>query len=402
MNLKKSAKLKVIEELKEQNLITTSEYDSICSHYKFEREKNPDKLVNNLIGLAVFFIAISIITIFAINWEEFGITTRAILSYIPLFILIGIFGFTVFEKDDAKRNTKKIILSIFAPIAIIASNALIDQTFQIQTTFYDIIVNSMWAFIPIVIYTLKPPALFLFGLGVIFSINSAESTILAQSIFVIISILLNGYMWYKDKTRKATYNMSVLNGALIINFLATNDIINLFEVMISIFAVLEILQLIYKEKVMRLYSSITFVFEVVIIIFGLFENIEPEYSIVTALILLLVQTGLFIYNKSFKDVVNISALLIVVSILLGNQLLFNILLLLISAGYFYQGYNEGNNSRSMRGVSLVTIWGLSKLVTSELSFEEKSVLFIVIGIIFIIISKIVKKKMGVAKNEESK
>lgn len=394
---KKKIQMDMLNDLYENNLINYELYETIKGRYEIGGEKKKSNLSNNLVGLGILFIALSMITIFAINWTSLGMLVRAFLSFVPLLITVVITWFTVFENDDKKKKLKKNILSIFAPIAIIASNALIDQTFQIQTSAEEIILNSLWTFIPIFLYTFNVPGLIVFLFGTFYGVVEDMSVLILP-----VSIAINVYEYLRNKNSQKTYFMTVINLFLLWYSLAQNGILEEAGVVFAIGMFLEFLLTIYKERGKRLYNLFLWFFEVAFLFFC-FVTEENDYSNVSMWISVVMYVALFIYNKSYKNVRNISLLLIMFGMFILNAMLSNVIFLAISGMYLYKGNELANNKTSVRGLTLATLWGLSKLFTSDISFEGKSMLFLCFGVGFIIVAKLLnKKESAVVVNEEDK
>ena len=156
-----------LEELNRENIIST-EQTLKAKEYFSNFKKEGTSITTIITAIGILLVALSMITIFAFNWDNLSKEIKIVLAFIPL-ILTAVMLFFTMKKDDTKL---KLYTSIFAPIAIIASNSLISQIFHIQTEIYEILFLCLLMFLPIAIILRNRVSVTIYGLGCIQYISS--------------------------------------------------------------------------------------------------------------------------------------------------------------------------------------------------------------------------------------
>ena len=125
-----------LTELVDNNIISNEQYAASKDYFKNVKNENKS-IVTIFLSIGVLLIALSIITLFAVNWDSISKPAKVVISFIPITIT-SVMLYLAMYKDDKKL---KLYTSIFAPISILATNSLISQIFHIQTEIYELILN---------------------------------------------------------------------------------------------------------------------------------------------------------------------------------------------------------------------------------------------------------------------
>ena len=131
-------------ELNENNIISEEQYKNAKDY--FNNQTKPGKsIITIFTSIGFLLVALSVITLFAMNWEVISKEFKVIISFIPI-VITAIMMFFSMKKEDKQI---KLYTSIIAPISILATNSLITQVFHIQTEIYEMFFTSLLMFMPI-------------------------------------------------------------------------------------------------------------------------------------------------------------------------------------------------------------------------------------------------------------
>jgi len=133
--------------------ITSDQADRITRHYE-EAEQEPAYSLAFILlsGLAALLVGSGLILIVAYNWSDFDRSLRTLISLIPLFLGLGIFGWAFFRKPEqvAWRESG----SAFLMLMLAASLGLIAQTYRIMTEPAPFVLSWLLLSIPL-LYALR-------------------------------------------------------------------------------------------------------------------------------------------------------------------------------------------------------------------------------------------------------
>ena len=114
----------------ENGILTEEVAQNLKNHYGEVTEKPSYNLAFLLMSvLGAVLIGAGIIAIFAYNWEDFSRTTRTVLSFLPLLVAQGVYGYTFFKKRDSMAWVEA--SSGFLMLMLAACLALLNQTYHI-------------------------------------------------------------------------------------------------------------------------------------------------------------------------------------------------------------------------------------------------------------------------------
>lgn len=192
---------KELPELVSQGVLSSESSENLHKHYG--EVKNTDKrwFVIMLCGvLGVLLIGLGIISIIAHNWEQLSRTVRGVISILPL-LLGQMFALSVLIKWPASHALKE-ASGTFLSLMVGASIALISQTYNIPGDTADFILIWMLLILPIV-YLLQAaiPAAF-FAVGIVswagYVTNSPMQSIL---FWPLLALIVPYFIWslYQEK-----------------------------------------------------------------------------------------------------------------------------------------------------------------------------------------------------------
>ena len=129
-----------------------------------------------------------------------------------------------------------------------------------------------------------------------------------------------------------------------------------------------------------------------------------EFGVDTLFITLL--TAVFIYlSKAYKDPKEFFVFISIVLIQytkMPEDILFIFINIITFAFSIYKiviGTKNNSYHEIKSGISIILLLVLFRFITSDLSFMQKSILFLIAGAIFIISANVIKKRIGGKKDE---
>lgn len=396
-------------ELTKNDIISNEQYSNAKEYFNNEKENRSITTIFTAIG--VLLIALSIITLFPINWANISKEIKIIVSFIPI-ITTSILLY-LYMKDQNKKM--QIYTSIFAPISIIATNSLIAQIFHIQTEIYELIFISVIMFLPIAFILRNYISIVVYGIGTIIYAFSAINLSVSENIGLFNTIILsipliiyNIVNYKKNKTDGKNIAMWAINVILVTLLLFFKEIFRPDVLLIYLYMIYFITKTIFEDNnTINKLLSFLFVEYLVIscttpFIISYAEDIKFGFD--TVFITLI--TATFIYlSKSYKEPKEyfIFLFILLLQYLKINTDILFILINIIAVAFGVYKIILGNQSNSYKqikqGVSLILLLILFRFINSDISFIEKGIMFFIAGISFIVGSNVMKKRIGGNDNE---
>lgn len=392
-------------ELAENNIISNEQYSNAKDY--FNNNKKGNKSVTTIFGaIGVFLIALSIITLFAVNWGNISKEIKVIISFVPIFITSVMLY--LYMKDENKKM--QLYTSIFAPISILATNSLIAQIFHTQTEIYELIFTSLLMFLPIAFILRNYISIIVYGVGTIIYafavIESSGSEIIGLVNTFIISaplIIYNIINYMNNKEDGKNIVMWILNVTLVTLFMFFNEIFRADVLLIYLYMIYFITRTIFKEdNSLNKLLSILFMGYLIISCINPFmvsyvENIE--FGIDTMFIT--VAIAIFIYlSKAYKSPKEYFIFLFIVLLQYSKMdadILF-VLINIIAVAFGVYKIIIGNKNNSFKqikqGVAIILTLILFRFINADISFMGKSIMFLIAGISFMIGANVMKKRIG--------
>lgn len=396
-------------ELVNNDIISSEQYTNAKEYYHNKKENKSIATIFGAIG--IFLMALSIITLFAINWGNISKGIKVIISFIPLVIT------SVMLYIYMTKNNKKIQLytSIFAPIGIIATNSLITQVFHIQTEIYELIFTSLIMFLPIAFILRNYVSIIVYGVGTIiyaFAVidSSVSENIALLKIFLISLplIIYNIKNYINDSKDGKNTIMWIVNISLVTLFIFFKEIFRPDVFLIYLYMIYFITQTLFdKDNILNRILSLLFMGYLIISCttsFMVSYAKEIEFGFDTIFITIL--TAIFIYlSKSYKNPKEYFIFLFIFFLQytrMDADVLFVFINIIAIAWGVYKiviGIQRSSYKEIKQGVSVILLLILFRFVNSDISFMGKSIMFLIAGTSFMIGANVMKKRIGGEKDE---
>lgn len=394
-------------ELANNNIISKEQLEKSQNYFL---EKKSDKNLSTLFGaIGVFLIALSIITLFAMNWNDIPKGIKVIISFIPIAIS-SVMLYKYMQTEDKKLC---LYTSAFAPIAIIATNSLITQVFHMQTEIYELFFTSLLMFMPITFILRNFMAILIYGAGgVIYSfvaIESYGSEAEAISKILLIAlplIIFNVINYIKNKEDKTNVISWIANCVLLTLFLFHKELLSEESILVYLYVLyFATLTLFGNKNILSRILSFGFLGYMLLSCTSsdMLEYAE-DLTIHFDTLLLAILAGVFIYiSKAYKEPKEyfIFAFITLAQFTnLSSDLLFIIANLITIALGVYRillGNDKNLPSETKKGLAIILLVILFRFVSSDLSFGTKSIIFLISGLIFMFSGKLTNKKAIKAK-----
>lgn len=399
-------------ELTNNNIISKEQYIDATEY--FDNIKGNKSVATIFTAIGIFLFALSIITIFAVNWSIMSKTTKVIISFIPL-VITSVMLYISMYKENKKM---KLYTSIFAPVAILATNSLLSQIFHIQTEIFELIFTSLLMFLPIAFIIRNYLSIVVYGIGTIIYAFSAVDSSIPESIallkvFVVALplIIYNILNYLKNKNDYKNIIMWIMNVILITLLIFVKEIFRGDVFLIYLYMIYFVTQTLFdNNNVLNRSISKLFTFYLLIscitpemVSYAEYIDFHFDTFIITVL------TSLFIYlSKAYKNPKEYFIMLFILFIQyskLPSELLFILInIIAISLGIYkiITGNQKKSYKETKQGVYIILILISFRFVNSDISFMGKSIIFLIAGTCFMISANIMKKRMGENNNEQIK
>lgn len=395
-------------ELVTKDIISNEQYQKALNYFDTKKETKVSTIFSTI---GVLLIALSIITLFAINWESIPKELKVIISFIPL-VITAIMLFFVMIKD---KKALRIYTSIVAPISILATNSLISQVFHIQTEIFELIFTSLIMYLPIAFVLKDHISIVVYGLGTIIYVFQILDTSINENLTLLYVVLLSiplfsyNYINYKRNIGDSkNIILWVINVIIITMVLFFQEVLRGDVLILYLYMIYFITQTLFKKEngLNNFLHKLFMIFLIISCITPsmLFYVEEIEFGYDT--LFLTIITGFFIYlSKAYKNASEYFILLFILLIQyirMPEEIAFiciNLITLALGIYKIIVGNKENSYREIKKGVSLILLLILFRFVNSDLSFSTKSIIFLIAGTGFMIGSKIMKKRIGGKEDE---
>lgn len=392
-------------ELVENNIISNEQYGN-AKDYFYNNKKGNKSVTTIFSAIGVFLIALSIITLFAVNWANISKEIKVIISFIPI-IITSIMLYLYMKNENKKMQ---IYTSIFAPISILATNSLIAQIFHIQTEIYELFFTSLLMFLPIAFILRNYISIIVYGVGTIIYafavINSSVSEIIGLFNIFILSIPLVTYNiinYINDKKNGKNIVMWIINITLVTLFVFFKEFFRADVFLIYLYMIYFITKTIFEnDNILNKLLSILFIGYLIIscITPSMVSYTEDiEFGFDTIVITLVI--AIFIYlSKAYKSPKEYFIFLFILLLQYSNMnedilfVLINIIAIALGVYKIIVGNQVNSYKQIKQGVSLILLLILFRFINSDISFMSKSIMFLIAGISFMVGSNVMKKRIG--------
>ena len=397
-------------ELVNNDIISDEQYANAKQYY-YNNKKENKSIVTIFGAIGVFLMALSIITLFAINWENISKEIKVMISFVPL-VITSVMLYIYMTKKNKKMQ---LYTSIFSPIAIIATNSLIAQVFHIQTEIYELIFTSLIMFLPIVFILRNYISIIVYGAGTIIYAFAAIDSSISESIALVNIFLIdlpliiyNIKNYISDRQDGKNTLMWIVNVSLLTLLVFYKEIFRPDVIFIYLYMIYFITQTLFsKNNILNKILSLSFVGYLIIScitpeMVSLAEEIEFGFDTIFITIL----TGIFIYlSKSYKNPKEYFIFLFIFFLQytrMEEDILFVIINIITIALGVYKiiiGNQKCFYKEIKQGVFIILLLIFFRFVNSDISFMGKNIMFLIAGTSFIIGANVMKKRIGGEKDE---
>lgn len=391
-------------ELVNNEIISNEQYENAKEYYHNKRNNKSISIIFGAIG--VFLMALSIITIFAINWGDISKGIKVLISFVPL-LITSIMLYMYMIKKDKKMQ---LYTSIFAPVGIIATNSLISQVFHLQTQIYELILTSLIMFLPIAFILRNYISISVYGVGtviyafeVIDSAVSENVALLRIFLIAVPLIIYNIKNYMTDRKDGKNTIMWIVNISLVTLFVFYKEIFRPDVFLIYLYMIYFITQTLFdKENTLNRMLSLLFTGYLIISCTTPFMvSYAEKISFGFDTIFITILTAMFIYlSKAYKNPKQYFIFLFIFFLQytrMDPDVLFifaNIIAVALGVYEIIIGNQRNSYKEIKNGASLILLLILFRFVNSDISFMGKSIMFLIAGISFMIGSNMIKNRIG--------
>ena len=411
MNKKEYKNLeKSLLELVDNGIISSDQFIKAKEYYGNKKDKK--SIVTIFSSIGILLIALSIITLFAINWKSISKGIKIVVSFIPI-VITSILLYIYMVKEDRKM---RIYTSIFAPVGILATNSLLAQVFHIQSEIYELVFVSLIMFLPIAFILRNYISLIIYGVGtIIYSAiamgygSSENMELLKSCLLALPMVIFNVKNYLDDKKDGRNIVMWIINVILITLFISNKEIIREDVFLLYLYLIYLITKVLFnKENILNKIFSIGFTIYLIIscISPNMVSYVEDiEFGFDTLFITIAIAYLIYV-SKIYKDYKECCLFLFVLCMqyLKTNEYLVFIFINIITVARGILSIVFGNIDNSHKeikqGVWIILLIIAFRFFASDLSFTEKSILFLVAGTSFVVGAKLMKDRTGGGKEDE--
>lgn len=424
-----------LPELIARGILTQETADKIRQHYGEVKSVSKTTVTLIILGtIGAFLIGLGIILLLAHNWEQFSRFTRAILSFVPLVIGQGLALWVLWKRPQSSAFKEG--SATFLSLMVGASIALICQTYNIPGDAGTFILTWMFLIIPLA-YLMQaslPAAIYLIGITA-WSGTYWNNPIKAVLFWPLAAIVIPHFIW---ALRQEIYALrtTVLSLIMIICVSVATSFslgktwsgswIIIFPSLYSIFYFLGWLEIdkitTNWQRPLRLIGAIglfilafQFTFRYVWQYLGGYSyrisrdisdiSVIPDHIITLAIIATAI---LLFYDNIKRKNLTISLfgavpLLAIIAYLIKEQsivlplMIFNLYLFILSISRIITGIRSNNLAVINTGMLMLAILIIARFFDSDISFIIKGLVFIIVGIGFLVANVLLVRRIGGAK-----
>lgn len=378
---------KEIAVLVENSLISNEQADNIKKYYK-QQSKNVLSLETSMLLplIGVLLIGAGFIALCASNWENISDLMKLIIAFIPMTVLNA----ALFKNRESESEVLIQCLTFGVAFAILFAFGIVTNVYQTPIDTNILIHMGLFSVLPLV-YVFD--AYWLGVVALVGGIGSSDADYMILSVIGLLSLLPYTY-------NKIKRNLP-LNTLVLLNSIALFRLLFLFyDDEVSMLLSLSILLLVKigfdNELFQRLLKYSYYILGIILCFFDDSINIDfyiPLVLIVSCLVLVLYFTrgqtseeGFFVmkYNYECSAIMFLTILNICE---IPTDFLATLLMLFIAAfTAFIHFKNKSLSGYNMYSFGF-TLLVLSKMASLDMPFTAQGILFIILGIISLIISR---------------
>lgn len=396
-----------IKELINANIINSHTGEEILRFYS--KKSNYNKLQVSFAIIGALLVGLGIISIIAHNWDSISLSSKLIISFIPLIIAQLIGAFSLIKRKDNKAFSES--SSLFISLAVAASISLVSQTYNIMGSLDSFIFIWMILSLPLIyLFNSKSVAiLYLIGITSYAWIHSFNINDSSYTYWVLLVLLLPFYyaMYIHNKQANSFRVISwllALSLLTCLGSLAFNGAGLISVAYISLFVLFiiggDLFLASHKNNAYTILGSVSLIFTLIAFSFDGFGLEIKQGNIANdmfstneyiAAIFVSILTSILLYYKYRENkildikIIDISYIVFILIFIVGISntlvatILCNILVLLISISKIYEGSKTNSLSTLNFGLISLMILIACRFIDIDISFVYRGILFILLG-----------------------
>jgi|GEM_PF-5910922 len=413
-----------LQPLIENGELTDAQAKKVLEAFAKEEKKNTTASTV-MIALGIFLISAALITIIGVNFNSISITLRVALCFVPITITAILIILYILGRQD---NAFVLYTSIFAPISIMATNIFAAQIYQVYINTDTLILICTLVYLPIALLLKNSVSAIFFSIASV-TITIYQITVFNPSLPSLINacliflpmLILTAWFIYTYIAEKKSVNSQILFTAVIIILPFLLITIPFFNhnpqhitgtlwlyILSTYFLTLKLYENHILTKIMNflllgviLFSTAHAEMTLLIISRGYYDemNLLPIiFTVISIGLALLILKKLKIQDWTYLLFAVIITTFFYISFMFEFGMvfilfiLFNLIVVSLGVGYIITGYSEGSFKKSIWGILFILYIVVCRFISSQLDFGVKSVLFIAVGIAFIIAAIFIRKK----------
>ena len=426
--------------LVEQGVLTEAIAEQVRRHYgPVEKKSRLTLLLTIFSCLGAALIGLGIILLLAHNWEDLSRSVRTVLSLLPLIVAQVLAGWVLFKRMDstAWREGSAVFLMLGIGIAI----SLISQTYHLSGSVSRFLLSWMLLTVP-VIYLLDAsvPVVF-YWIGCLFWVGFSQMEtwpvgVQAQG-FWLWTILMIPHYWkalredrYSNRSLQLSWAFGLCLG-IGTGIVFGKDFTNLWIISYSsLFGVMYLIGVTWFGEaplfrrpfqtlgsagivVVSLLLTYKFAWTVGGHLFSIHNNIYMEatiYNYLTTAVLLV--AAIILWIEGFQQgslesrLFGASPILALLGYAIYQEnplypmILFDIYLLALGIGVTLSGIRQGELSTVNTGTLILSLLLITRFFDNEMGFVARGIVFILIGILFLVTNGLMVRWLRTQKGEE--
>ena len=416
-----------LDELIDAEIITPETAEKIGQFYAQKQAQSPNKLLIAFGVIGAMLIGLGIILIFAHNWDNLSTFSKTALAFTPMIIGQLLCGFTLLKKEGniIWRESS----SVFLFFAVAACIAMISQIYNLEGSETEFILTWMILTLPLMYVMESGATALLFLIGVTNLAGTHNNTIpFLYKWGLWIGALPFYYFQYQKSPRGVIIQFFhwLIVFSLIVLFFSSFSEINIL-ILFAGFSLCSLFLMVgngdkikfnYRLNPYKLFGLLGTMAGLFILSFkdgwseiarNLYDEMYVEDYVFFGVSFLLA-FGFFIWKNypGFKNINILETVFLVVIpvIFLGNTqpimatIIVNLFLLFVGIIYIKKGIS--NNELGALNIGLITIVFLifMRLVDIDISFASRGIIFVLIGIAFIVTNYfLIRQRNKISYNE---
>ncbi len=425
---------KSLTELVEAQVITEKTSSDILAYYKNKSARSQNRLFIVFGVLGSILVGLGIILIIAHNWDNFSITLKTAMAFVPLLIGQALCVFAIVKKSENIAWRESAAAFLF--FAVGSSISLVSQIYHMPGNLSSFLLTWMALCLPVIYLVRSSVISILVLIGITYyACETGYWSFHGDQPFgywIIISLIFPYYIFLIKEKPKSNFVLfhhwliplsiivclsSIVDGAEEIMYIAYSSLFGLFY---HIGRSTTFNQQSLRNNAYLVLGSLGTIILLLMLSFDWFwndlnkldVNLLSTLEFYTSLVITLATTGLFIKHKRTRqsngfEIMDIAFLLFLIIFILGWSssltaiILVNLLVLLLGIITIMKGAKQNHLGILNYGLSIITALVICRFFDMQISFVMRGLLFIVVGLGFFITNYWMLKKRKKTIDENS-